>query len=106
MSIARKMGFVFSLILIMTTLIFRASLLKKPAPEMGLGHRVVRSSVYGWALVAAGALGNLYDRIRFGYVIDFIDLGVWPAFNIADSSICLGVFWILLQFWKQKKTGR
>jgi len=54
-------------------------------------------SVYGWALITGGALGNLYDRLFFGYVIDFIDWHVWPVFNIADSSICLGVFWVLLQ---------
>ena len=58
--------------------------------------------VYGWALVAGGALGNLYDRVHFGYVIDFIDLRVWPVFNVADSAICLGVFWILLQFLRKK----
>ena len=62
----------------------------------------VRGSVYGWALVAGGALGNLYDRIRFGYVIDCIDLRVWPVFNIADSSICLGVFLILWQLLRKK----
>lgn len=47
-------------------------------------------------LVAGGILGNLFDRIRFRAVIDFIDIGVWPVFNIADSSIVVGVFLILL----------
>jgi signal peptidase II len=65
--------------------------------------RTVNRTCYGWALIAGGALGNLYDRVHFGYVIDFIDLGMWPVFNIADSFICIGVFWILLQvFWKSK----
>ena len=48
----------------------------------------------GICLIAGGALGNLIDRILYGYVIDFIDLYVsnyhWPTFNIADSSITIG----------------
>ncbi len=48
-----------------------------------------------FALIAAGALGNLIDRLRYGAVIDFLDFFVadyhWPAFNVADSSICIGV---------------
>lgn len=42
-------------------------------------------------LQLGGALGNLVDRIRDGFVTDFIDLQVWPIFNLADSSICVGV---------------
>ncbi len=42
-------------------------------------------------LVFGGTVGNLIDRLRFGYVTDFIDVGVWPAFNIADSAIVVGV---------------
>lgn len=48
-----------------------------------------------FALIAAGAVGNLIDRLRLGAVIDFLDfyLGAyhWPAFNVADSAICVGV---------------
>ena len=47
-------------------------------------------SHYGLVLVAGGALGNLYDRIVFGYVIDFLDFLVWPVFNVADSFITVG----------------
>lgn len=48
------------------------------------------------ALILGGALGNFIDRIRFGYVIDFLDLHWfdryhWPAFNVADMAICAGV---------------
>jgi signal peptidase II len=42
------------------------------------------------ALVVGGAVGNLVDRVRLGYVVDFIDLGWWPVFNVADSAIVLG----------------
>ena len=42
-------------------------------------------------LVLGGSVGNLIDRLRFGYVTDFIDFRVWPAFNIADSAITIGV---------------
>jgi len=41
-------------------------------------------------LICAGALGNLTDRILYGHVIDFLDLRIWPVFNIADSSITIG----------------
>ena len=43
------------------------------------------------SLVVAGALGNIVDRIRFGYVNDLIDVGFWPIFNIADSSISIAI---------------
>jgi len=51
---------------------------------------------YGLALVAGGAIGNQFDRVRLGYVIDFIDFHyydrfVWPTFNFADVVICIGV---------------
>lgn len=42
-------------------------------------------------LILGGAIGNLVDRLRFGYVEDFIDLRVWPVFNVADSAITIGV---------------
>lgn len=54
---------------------------------------------YGWALVLAGALGNLYDRFRYGYVIDFLDFRFWPVFNVADTSICVGVALVILHFF-------
>jgi len=42
------------------------------------------------ALILAGALGNLIDRIRLGCVIDFLDFRIWPVFNVADSAITIG----------------
>lgn len=69
---------------------------------------------YGWSLplvrrwshvalglVLGGALGNLLDRFRLGHVVDFLDVYVgayhWPAFNLADSAICVGVTMLLLE---------
>ncbi|MGH1397910.1 MAG: signal peptidase II [Alphaproteobacteria bacterium] len=54
----------------------------------------------GIAMVIGGAIGNVIDRFRFGAVFDFLDVHVagyhWPAFNIADSAICVGVFILML----------
>ncbi len=54
----------------------------------------------GLGLIAGGAVGNLIDRIRFGSVVDFLDFFVgsyhWPAFNIADSAITIGVGVLLI----------
>ena len=47
------------------------------------------------SLILAGAIGNLIDRIFYGYVIDFIDLRLWPVFNVADSAITIGAFLLL-----------
>jgi signal peptidase II len=48
-------------------------------------------------LILGGAIGNLVDRIRLGYVVDFVDLHWWPVFNIADSCIVIGVVLLILQ---------
>lgn len=54
-----------------------------------------RTLSLSFSLVLSGAIGNLIDRLRYGEVIDFLDLYLgsfhWPAFNIADSAICLGI---------------
>ncbi|HAJ57041.1 MAG TPA: signal peptidase II [Candidatus Omnitrophica bacterium] len=49
------------------------------------------------ALILGGACGNLIDRLRLGYVVDFLDFRVWPVFNLADSAITVGA---LLICWK------
>lgn len=58
------------------------------------------------SLILSGAVGNLIDRIRLGEVIDFIDLYWghfhWPAFNVADSAITIGVFLLFLQMLRKK----
>lgn len=54
---------------------------------------IVRYGVYakwGAVFILAGAIGNLYDRITLGFVVDFLDFRVWPVFNVADSFITVG----------------
>lgn len=50
------------------------------------------------SFILGGALGNLIDRFRIGAVIDFIDLRIWPVFNIADSAITVGGILLILYF--------
>lgn len=65
-----------------------------------------RIEAAAWALILGGALGNLIDRILFGYVIDFIDVYYgdwhWPAFNIADSAITIGVGLLLIDSLRKR----
>ncbi len=59
-------------------------------------------------LQLGGALGNLLDRLRLGYVVDFIDFKIWPVFNVADSSIVIGVAilaYYLLRERDEKENG-
>lgn len=63
-------------------------------------------SVITIALVSAGALGNLIDRIRLGYVIDFISIGKFPIFNFADIYITVAVFILVLFYDKIKKVEK
>jgi signal peptidase II len=58
------------------------------------------------SLILAGALGNLYDRIIFGYVVDFIEVYYrdyrWPSFNLADSAITAGVALLAIQIFRKE----
>jgi signal peptidase II len=57
--------------------------------------------------ILGGAIGNLIDRVRLGWVVDFIDVGIgttrWPVFNVADSAVTIGV---ILLAWNLARTGR
>lgn len=71
-------------------------------------QKLIFSEKLGITLILAGATGNLIDRFRLGAVIDFIDVGFWPVFNVADSSITigaifLGVFWYKKLFQKKER---
>ena len=59
---------------------------------------------FSLGLQLGGALGNMWDRIEFGSVVDFVDIGFWPIFNVADSSIVIGV--LILAFWLWREEER
>ena len=72
-----------------------------------LVRRAKRYEIVPLSLIAGGAIGNLIDRVRFGAVIDFLDFHVsawhWPAFNVADICICLGVGLYLLNMYIERR---
>lgn len=59
-----------------------------------------------FSMILGGAIGNLYDRLVYGYVVDFLHLYYqqwhWPVFNIADSAICAGAFLLIVDMFKNK----
>jgi signal peptidase II len=62
------------------------------------------------ALILGGALGNLYDRLAYGYVVDFLEFYLgsyhWPAFNVADSAITTGVILLALEIIRNETPAR
>ena len=71
-------------------------------------HQDEKLFCFGLALVLGGAIGNLYDRLTLGYVVDFLHFYyqtyAWPAFNVADSAICVGVALLLTDSFKKPAT--
>ncbi|MCL2760334.1 MAG: signal peptidase II [Desulfuromonadales bacterium] len=71
-------------------------------------------AAFSFSLIMSGAMGNLIDRVRLGEVIDFLDVQWkghhWPAFNIADSAICIGVALLIIDMFlessKKRKLGQ
>ena len=70
-------------------------------------HSEQKLFCFGLALILGGAIGNLYDRLTLGYVVDFLNFHInnhyWPAFNVADSAICVGVALLLWDSFKNDK---
>jgi signal peptidase II len=64
---------------------------------------------FALSLILGGAIGNFIDRLNFGYVVDFIQVyyktWYWPAFNIADSAICVGAVVLVLSGWQPLPKG-
>ncbi len=83
-------------------LVFVVWLTRVPARE--------RATSVALALIVGGAIGNVTDRLRFGYVVDFIDWYVgkhhWPAFNIADSAVVCGAVLLVLTGWLDSRRAR
>ncbi len=72
------------------------------------GRALTLSSV-ALALILGGALGNLYDRVRYGYVIDFLEVHIvryhWPDFNLADSCIVVGACLLILEIFRPQPSS-
>jgi signal peptidase II len=94
----------FFLLVSVAAIAFIMSLYRRLQPRQ-------RALKWGLPLVLGGALGNVFDRIRYGHVIDFIDAHVvyrnverhWPTFNIADVAICVGVGLMALDMFGSKR---
>jgi signal peptidase II len=73
-----------------------------------MGQRATLTSV-ALALILGGAIGNLYDRIRFAYVVDFLEVHIvhyhWPDFNVADSAIVVGACLLLLEMLRPQRSA-
>jgi signal peptidase II len=93
----KSLGNVFFIIVAALAMVFVTILIIKDR-----GNRL------GFSLILGGAAGNLTDRIIWGYVIDFFDVHVggfhWPAFNVADSALTIGIFLLAFKlFFEYKK---
>ncbi len=94
----------FRMVFFGLTSIFALGLLGTILLRMPAHDRMGRLSV---AAILGGAIGNLIDRMRYGEVIDFLDVYIeqyhWPAFNVADSAITVGVILLIVHFAFEKK---
>ncbi|MFH1031277.1 MAG: signal peptidase II [Chloroflexota bacterium] len=65
-----------------------------------------RLSKLALGLILGGTIGNLLDRLRFGSVTDFIDVGFWPVFNIADSALTVGIIILAYSLFRLMQTEK
>jgi signal peptidase II len=89
----------FEVIAIVAVFLINFLLLRK-------SHALVPAEKISLCLILAGTLGNLTDRIRLGYVVDFIDFRVWPVFNFADCFITVGAIMLGLSILGFFRGGR
>jgi signal peptidase II len=91
----RSLGNMFFISISIAALIFMSWVIIKDKED----HRI-------FALLAGGAAGNLIDRLYLGYVVDFVDVAVagqhWPAFNVADSALSVGMVFMALSILRKK----
>ncbi|MEM4239988.1 MAG: signal peptidase II [Candidatus Woesearchaeota archaeon] len=66
-------------------------------------HNKLKSHFLLWGLIMGGALGNALDRIFIGTVTDFIDFHFWPAFNIADSALTIGIVLLIIHAFRKEE---
>ncbi len=76
---------------------------RRSLPSSGAKGSNNNLEMFGWALIIGGGVSNIIDRLIRGCVIDFIDLKVWPAFNLADTAITIGVGILILSLLKPPK---
>ena len=92
----RSFGNIFFICISFAALIFMSWVIIKDKED----HRI-------FALLAGGAAGNLIDRLTLGYVVDFVDFTVsghhWPAFNVADSALSIGMVFMALSILRKKR---
>jgi signal peptidase II len=95
--ILKGFGGVFALAALVGVVVFAAIVVRQPTPVSAIAA----------ALIAAGASGNLLDRlVRTGGVVDFVDFRFWPSFNVADSAITVGALLMLFTgFGEQRKAS-
>lgn len=95
--------FIYVNIILVGIIIFIYQKIKKRT-----NHQIITSLIFG--LIIGGAVGNIIDRILFKGVIDFLDIGWkeirWPAFNLADMSICIGMFLLCFFIFREGKGKR
>ena len=80
----------FSIIVIGLIMYFYDEIPKEKCPQASI------------AAILGGTFANLIDRINLGYVVDFLDFRVWPAFNIADAAITTGVIFLIIYILRKK----
>ncbi|MBP9854984.1 MAG: signal peptidase II [Candidatus Omnitrophica bacterium] len=97
----KDQGIVFIVIPVIAIILLIFNIYYYKKNDEALSHTYIT----GFSLILGGAIGNLIDRIIFGYVIDFIDVRFWPVFNVADSAITVGaaiIAWKCLQLNAKK----
>lgn len=92
--LAHRTGF-FILVTVVLVLLLLAFLRYLPKEQ-----KLLRSAL---VLLLGGATGNLIDRVRVGYVIDFFDFRVWPVFNVADIAIVFGIGLLILDLTRNAR---
>ncbi|MBS3983749.1 MAG: signal peptidase II [Dethiobacter sp.] len=92
--LAHRTGFI---ILVTVVVVFLLLVFLRHLPKE---QKLLRAAL---VLQLAGATGNLIDRVRMGYVVDFFDLRVWPVFNVADIAIVSGIGLLILDLTRNTR---
>lgn len=80
-------------------IVFLLNMIRKERPKTFIDKLML-------GLILGGAFSNLYDRFFYGFVVDYIDLRVWPVFNLSDMGISIGVIILILRIFQKNETVR